>query len=227
MRIGDVELNTPKIVGVITSVDEVEMAEKAGADILEIRMDLIPKKEDVIRFFKDVTNATSLPIIATNRLKSEGGSFVDSEDQRISMLMSVMEYANAVDIELRAAERGFVTDKARKSGIVSIVSYHDFAETPTKEQMLEILKEARHLGDIPKLAVMAASLSDVISLLEVTLLAQKPLCMIAMGQIGKHSRVIAPLYGSALTYGHVSGAAKAPGQLSVRELRNALDTLVS
>ena len=226
MRIGDVELNTPKIVGVINSVDEVEMAEKAGADILEIRMDLIPKKEDVIRFFKKVTNTTSLPIIATNRLKSEGGSFIGSEDQRISMLMSVMEYANAVDIELRAAERGFVTDKARKSGIVSIVSYHDFAETPTKEQMLEILKEARHIGDIPKLAVMATSLSDVISLLEVTLQAQKPLCMIAMGPIGKHSRVIAPLYGSALTYGHVSGAAKAPGQLSVRELRNALDTLV-
>lgn len=226
MRIGDVELNTPKIVGVIDSFDEVKMAEKAGADIIEIRMDLIPKKKDVMRFFKDVTNATSLPIIATNRLKSEGGSFVGSEDQRISMLISVMEYANAVDIELSAAERGFVTDKARKSGIVSIVSYHDFAETPTKEQMLEILKQARNIGDIPKLAIMATSLSDVISLLEVTLQAQKPLCMIAMGPIGKHSRVIAPLYGSALTYGHVSGAAKAPGQLSVRELRNAFDTLV-
>ena len=226
MRIGDVELNTPKIVGVINSFDEVEMAEKAGADILEIRMDLIPKKEDVISFFKDVTNVTSLPIIATNRLKGEGGSFIDSEDQRISMLVSVMEYASAVDIELSAAERDFVTDKARNSGIVSIVSYHDFAETPTKEQMLEILKEARRIGDIPKLAVMATSLSDVISLLEVTLQAQKPLCMIAMGSIGKHSRVIAPIYGSALTYGRVSGAAKAPGQLSVRELRNTLDTLV-
>jgi 3-dehydroquinate dehydratase-1 len=226
MRIGDVELNTPKIVGVINSFDEVEMAEKAGADILEIRIDLIPKKEDVIGFFKDVTNATSLPIIATNRLKSEGGSFLDSEDQRISMLVSVMEYANAVDIELSAAERDFVTDKARNSDIISIVSYHDLAETPTKEQMLEILKEARRIGDIPKLAVMATSLSDVISLLEVTLQAQKPLCMIAMGSIGKHSRVIAPIYGSALTYGHVSGAAKAPGQLSVRELRNALDILV-
>ncbi|MFC1787550.1 type I 3-dehydroquinate dehydratase [Halobacteriota archaeon] len=227
MRIGNVELNTPKIVGVITSVDEVDMAEKAGADILEIRMDLIPKKEDVIRFFKEVANTTSLPIIATNRLKSEGGSFVDSEDQRISMLISVMEYANAVDIELRAAEIGFVMDKARKSGILSIVSYHDFSETPTKEKMLEILKDARHIGDIPKLAVMATALSDVISLLEVTLQAQKPLCVIAMGPIGKHSRVIAPLYGSALTYGYVSGAAKAPGQLSIRKLRNALDTLVN
>ncbi|NYT00661.1 MAG: type I 3-dehydroquinate dehydratase [Methanocellales archaeon] len=226
MRIGDVELNTPKIVGVINSFDEVEMAEKAGADILEIRMDLIPKKNDIIQFFKDVINITSLPIIATNRLNSEGGSFFGSEDQRISMLMSVMEYSDAVDIELRAIGRDFVMDQARNNDIVSIISYHDFSETPTKEQMLKILKEARLIGDIPKLAVMATSLSDIVSLLEVTLQVQKPLCMIAMGPIGKHSRVIAPIYGSAFTYGHVSGAAKAPGQLSVRELRNALDILV-
>ncbi len=226
MRIGNVELNTPKIVAVINRFDEVEMAEKAGADLLEIRMDLIPKKEDVVRFFKDVTDATSLPIIATNRMISEGGSFVGSEDQRISMLISVMEYADAVDIEFRAVEKDVVIEGARKREKVVIVSYHDFAGTPTKEQMLEIVKEARNMENIPKLAVMANSLSDVISLLEVTLQAQKPLCTIAMGPLGKHSRVMAPLYGSALTYGHVSGAAKAPGQLSVGELKNALDILV-
>ncbi len=226
MRIGDVELDTPKIVGVINSIDEVEIAEKTGADLLEIRMDLLAESEDVIGFFKDVTDATSLPIIATNRLKSEGGSFVGSENQRISMLMSAMEYADAVDIELRAAVKDIVIEKARKIEKVVIVSYHDFAGTPPKEKMLRILKEARKTGDIPKLAVMANSLSDVISLLEVTLQAQKPFCTMAMGSLGKHSRVIAPLYGSALTYGHVVGEVKAPGQLSVGELRNVLDTLV-
>ncbi|MDD2777385.1 MAG: type I 3-dehydroquinate dehydratase [Methanocellales archaeon] len=226
MRIGDVELDTPKIVGVINSIDEVDTAEKTGADLLEIRMDLLDEKEDVVRFFEDVTDATSLPIIATDRLKSEGGSFVGSENQRISMLMSVMEYADAVDIELRSAEKDFVIEKARKRKMVAIVSYHDFAGTPSKEKMLRILKEARQIGDIPKLAVMANSLSDVISLLEVTLQAQKPFCTIAMGSLGKHSRVIAPLYGSALTYGHVVGEGKAPGQLSVGELRNVFDALV-
>ena len=225
MRIGDVELNTPKIVGVISNLDEVEKAEKAGADLLEIRIDLLDKKEDVRRFFKDVNDATSLPIIATARMRSEGGSFVGSEQKRISMLLSVLEYADAVDIELRAAKRGVVIENARERGIVSIVSYHDFAGTPPKEQMLGILREAHRIGDIPKLAVMALSLSDVPLLLEVTLQAQKPLCTVAMGSLGKHSRVIAPLYGSALTYGHV-GTAKAPGQLSVRELRTALDILV-
>ncbi|MDI6903318.1 MAG: type I 3-dehydroquinate dehydratase [Methanocellales archaeon] len=225
MRIGDVELNTPKIVGVINNLDEVEKAEKAGADLLEIRIDLLDKKEDVRRFFKDANDATSLPIIATARMRSEGGSFVGSERERISMLLSALEYADAVDVELRAVMMKDVIEKARERGIVSIVSYHDFAGTPPKEQMLGILKEARRIGDIPKLAVMALSLSDVPLLLEVTLQAQKPLCTIAMGSLGKHSRVIAPLYGSALTYGHV-GTAKAPGQLSVRELRTALDILV-
>ncbi|MDI6640034.1 MAG: type I 3-dehydroquinate dehydratase [Methanocellales archaeon] len=225
MRIGDVELNTPKIVGVINNLDEVEKAEKAGADLLEIRIDLLDKKEDVRRFFKDANDATSLPIIATARMRSEGGSFVGSERERISMLLSALEYADAVDVELRAVMMKDVIEKARERGIVSIVSYHDFAGTPPKEQMLGILKEVRRIGDIPKLAVMALSLSDVLLLLEVTLQAQKPLCTIAMGELGRASRVLAPLYGSALTYGHVS-TAKAPGQLSVRELRTALDILV-
>lgn len=225
MRIGDVELNTPKIVGVINSLDEVEKAEKAGADLLEIRIDLLDKNEDVRRLFKDANDATSLPLIATARMRSEGGSFVGSERERISMLLSVLEYADAVDVELRAVMMKDVIDKARERGIVSIISYHDFTGTPPKEQMLEILREARRIGDIPKLAVMALSLSDVPPLLEITLQAQKPLCTVAMGSFGKHSRVIAPLYGSALTYGH-AGTAKAPGQLSVRELRTALDILV-
>ncbi|MDI6859020.1 MAG: type I 3-dehydroquinate dehydratase [Methanocellales archaeon] len=225
MRIGDVELNTPKIVGVIDNLDEVEKAEKTGADLLEIRIDLLDKKEDVRRFFKDANDATSLPIIATARMRSEGGSFVGSERERISMLLSALEYADAVDVELRAVMMKDVIEKARERGIVSIVSYHDFAGTPPKEQMLGILKEARRIGDIPKLAVMANSLEDTLRSLEVTLQAQKPLCTIAMGELGRASRVIAPLYGSALTYGHVS-TAKAPGQLSVRELRTALDILV-
>jgi 3-dehydroquinate dehydratase-1 len=41
--------------------------------------------------------------------------------------------------------------------------------------------------------------------------------MIAMGNIGRHLRAVAPLYGSVLTYGFVAKST-APGQMSLAEL---------
>ena len=43
-------------------------------------------------------------------------------------------------------------------------------------------------------------------------------CTIAMGDLGRHSRVIAPIYGSVMTYGYMD-APTAPGQLRVDELK--------
>lgn len=225
MKVGDVDLSEPRIVGVVSTIDEVINAEKAGADLLEVRLDSLKKTKDVKQLFRDVRISSSLPVIVTNRWSKEGGSFTGSEQERISMLSSAMEHFDAVDIELKAAGRDVVVEKAKNQGIPLIISYHDFNKTPSKEQMMRMLEEARSAGDLPKLAVMANSLGDVLQLLEVTLRAQKPLCTIAMGALGIHSRIIAPLYGSALTYGH-TGKAKAPGQLSVSELRGALDVLL-
>jgi len=55
-----------------------------------------------------------------------------------------------------------------------------------------IIHESLEAGaDIAKLAVMPGSLTDVLRLLEVTLLSKGPVCTISMGETGKHSRVIA------------------------------------
>ncbi|MDL5501677.1 MAG: type I 3-dehydroquinate dehydratase [Candidatus Methanoperedens sp.] len=42
--------------------------------------------------------------------------------------------------------------------------------------------------------------------------------------MGKHSRIMAPLYGSVMTYGYVD-IPVAPGQLRVDELKNMLQLL--
>jgi 3-dehydroquinate dehydratase-1 len=71
---------------------------------------------------------------------------------------------------------------------------------------------------------MSNSLSDVLRLFEITLVTEGEVCTIAMGEIGKHSRVFAPVYGSVMTYGYVEKAT-APGQLRVDELRQILKLL--
>ncbi len=48
--------------------------------------------------------------------------------------------------------------------------------------------------------------------------------MIGMGDAGRHTRVVAPLYGSVLTYACV-GDAVAPGQINISELKHAIGIL--
>jgi len=83
---------------------------------------------------------------------------------------------------------------AKNSGKTVIISTHDFQSTPGNEVMEGVIRASLDAGaDIAKLAVMPNSLQDVLRLLDVTLKANGPVCTIAMGEKGKHSRVIAPV----------------------------------
>ncbi|VUT28253.1 MAG: 3-dehydroquinate dehydratase [Candidatus Syntrophoarchaeum sp. GoM_oil] len=73
-------------------------------------------------------------------------------------------------------------------------------------------------ADIGKIATMVNDLRDCIRLFELLLDCDIPLSVIGMGELGRHTRVIAPIYGSVLNYGSV-GEAVAPGQMRVGEMR--------
>lgn len=197
-------------------------AKELGADILELRIDLI--NEDPYKILKDLKEI-GLPLIITNRMKKEGGAWTGSETRRIRELISLIPYADAVDIELCAPERDIVVKKAKNTGKKIIISMHDFQNTPDVKTMEDSIRESFDAGaDIAKLAVMPHSLDDVLHLLEVTLHSCGPVCTIAMGDIGRHSRAISPLYGSVMTYGYVD-IPVAPGQLRVDELKYMLKLL--
>lgn len=197
-------------------------AKELGADILELRIDLIDG--DPYRILRDI-KGFGLPVIITNRMKKEGGAWEGSEIRRIQKLISLIPHADTVDIELCAEEKDLVVNEVRQAGKKVIISIHDFQNTPDNTIMTGFIREAYDAGaDIAKLAVMPHSLNDVIRLLDVTLHSSVPVCAIAMGEIGKHSRVIAPLYGSVLTYGYVD-IPVAPGQLRVDELKYMLKLL--
>ncbi len=52
-----------------------------------------------------------------------------------------------------------------------------------------------------------------------TAAANADACVLSMGELGRASRVLGPWLGCAWTYGYLSGGSVAPGQLSVRQLR--------
>ena len=188
------------------------LAAAAEADMIELRLDLI---REPIEAIKALRQATTKPIIATNRLKSEGGKFQGSERERIELLLLAAPYADYVDIELLAPARDEFMARVNKP---VIVSYHDFQGMPGPEEMATILENMKKTGAaIAKVAVLPQSLRDNLRLLDLLLKRDMPLSVIAMGDIGRHLRAVAPLYGSALTYGYVT-TSTAPGQMSLREL---------
>ena len=221
--IGSLTLNRSIIAAIGENpVSAAKKAKQLGADILELRIDLLSQKpQGVLEELKTL----GLPIIITNRMKDQGGSWQGSEEERIRELLFLLPLADAVDIELCARDRDSVVNKARKTGKTVIISTHDFQKTPDNEVMEGIIRESLEAGaDIAKLAVMPGSLRDVLRLLEVTLHVKGPVCTISMGATGKHSRFVAPVYGSVMTYGYVE-TLTAPGQLRIDELKNLLKML--
>ncbi len=213
-----------------TPIETARSAKMLGADILEIRFDLlnITNPHDAKKLVNDIKSATNLPCIATNRLQSEGGKWSGTEEDRIELLIDILELVDAVDIELSADEdvRDLVVQNAKNAGKTVIVSSHDFNKTPVVDLMRKTLDDCFNAGaDIAKLAVMPESMQDVLNLLQVTHDSKAPVCTISMGDLGKHSRIVTSCYGSVLTYGSV-GDAVAPGQLRVDELKTALEMLL-
>ena len=216
-------------------------AASAGADMIEIRIDLLdcppgeqhpPDSQDSLRslrlLFEELNNAVQIPIIATNRISTEGGGFSGSEEERINILLSVLELVDAVDIELCAKPeyRDRVVQSARTASKRVIISYHDFSATPGIAEMRKILSECFNAGaDIAKLAATPQSYDDALRLLKLTREnGSKQVCIIGMGAYGAHTRVIAPLYGSVIAYASIESAT-APGQFSVGELAMMLRVL--
>lgn len=207
----------PRIVASLGKGALRDVSASGDADIIEVRLDL--EGGDPLSALKEVRMATHKPIIVTNRMKAEGGKFEGSERERIELLRRAADYADYVDIELKAGLREEFLDRIDKP---AIVSYHDFCGMPRLEEMGSILQEMKSTGAaIAKIAVTPSSLKDNLAVLKFLLEADMPLCMIAMGEVGRHLRAVAPLYGSVLTYGYISEPT-APGQMSVSELRKAL-----
>lgn len=196
-----------------------ERAIDLGADILEFRIDTLenPDSSEIQQLIIDIDH----PIIATNRMKSEGGFFSGREEERISILIKAAEYADIVDIELQTRDK--LRGKVIKASKSNIISYHDFKKTPTFEELLDVVKKEKEIGDIAKFAVMASNYKDTLTVLKVLLEVQNTIG-ISMGEIGKYTRVVAPLFGSPITFASIDKES-APGQLDIETTRNILGNL--
>ena len=192
---------------------------KLGADILELRIDTLdnPDSDKILKLIDNLDHR----FIATNRMCKEGGFFKGSELERTEILVEVAESVDFVDIELQTHVK--YRSKVIKSSPSCIISYHDFKKTPNMSELLNVVEKEKDLGDIAKFAVMPRNIQDTLTVLEVLSRVSNTIG-ISMGDLGKYTRVVAPLFGSPLTFASVD-VESAPGQLNINTTRNILKQL--
>lgn len=220
LALGKAPLICAVLVKSIKSV-EINRALKAGAKMLEFRLDTFNKREIkhlpiVLKRFK----ARKIPLLLTIRSTKEGGKGRLTDSERLSLFIELIPLFDAIDIELsskRILKKVISEAKGKRKPV--IVSFHNFKATPGREKLLKIIKEARRAGaDAVKIAAKVKS-KDELKRLAGILIDNKDLIVIAMGSGGSASRVFFPMLGSLITYAGISGA-NAPGQLSINKLKS-------
>jgi len=219
---------------ICVSITENEVAEALAvatgvgdrADVLEIRLDYLAEPQ-----IKAFVEQIKVPLLFTCRPVWEGGLFKGSEEARVALLEEAVNSGAAfVDIELRTEEQlrqGLVVE-ARKAGVQSIVSWHDFKATASDRALESILQEQVRSGaDIGKIVTTARGFQEVLRVLKLQGLAAEtgfPLCAFCMGRTGMISRVATLELGGFMSYAAPDGAqSAAPGQLPLSAMRTIME----
>ena len=187
-----------------------------GADVLEFRIDALENPE--ISEIKKTIEEINFPMIATNRISTEGGSFKGTEEERFEILYECCDLVDYVDIELQSNDE--YIKKIHDTGVTTIVSYHDFEKTPKLSEITYIVEKEQKLGDIAKVAFMPQDLDDTLTILAVLSHCEDTIA-ISMGDLGSYTRVMASKFNSPITFAAVTDVT-APGQIDIETMKSLL-----
>jgi 3-dehydroquinate dehydratase-1 len=220
----------PKICVSIATEDSQSIAKQAaqafelGADYVEIRFDFL--KPELLQSAIDAAKSIKSRAVFTLRSKDQGGKFAGSEQQRVQWLQKLAEQMPMmIDVELDTLQANDeLADFLERQETPVLVSWHDFQKTPPNDKIADMLSEMRVYSNYVKVVTTAKSVGDSLRLLELYDTAQglNPI-FFAMGEAGVVSRVMCTLMGNApFTYASLENAV-APGQLTVKQMRQLYD----
>lgn len=211
--------NIPAIAVVLTDRDvlSIPQEELKGADLIELRVDMFEKTENISNIFETAKRKYGLPLLCTVRLPEEGGK--KEIKNRLDIYKAVLPFCSFFDIEIFSSEASFLRQLVTKTSIVLIGSYHNFSKTPPLEELERVFERGQMLNmDIIKIATMVNRDQDLETLLFFTLRHKVDrIITLGMGQKGIPSRIINPVFGSMITYASFNEVS-APGQIHLKDM---------
>jgi 3-dehydroquinate dehydratase type I len=197
----------------------IEQITSKKPDLVEFRLDNLREP----RLLEEIARKKSFPAIAT-----------DMSGRGSATALELLAHAahvgfEVVDVELTSGAANSTLRQLKSEGAEVILSYHDYAKTPSTQELVKVLEAEKQAGaDICKVVTTASKTHDNLTVLSfVEEEASKTrLVSFAMGSLGVPSRVLSPLFGAEFTFASISPELRtAEGQLSIDELRGAWQIL--
>jgi 3-dehydroquinate dehydratase type I len=204
----------------------IEKAEESHADLIEVRLDCIEDHSELA----EVAAHGKTPKIATNKLRSCQGKFSGTETEQLQILLSAAKAGfEYVDIELTHPKLKDTVRELKSLGVKPIVSFHDFAEPLNLPELNSLLeREIASGAHVCKIVTTANRIEDNLTILNFTSTAcskAKVVCFV-MGELGKVSRLLSPLFGGYFTFASLEGGSEtAAGQMTIQEIKAAYELL--
>lgn len=187
-------------------------------DLAELRVDCLHRsklsglsKGTLSEFIGD----SPVPLILTIRRSVDGGHWDGCESERLILMEKLIPLGFAyADLEDDLGPEAAGAEKAARDGKVRIIrSLHDFRGIP--EDLVERMKKNGRDGALPKAAVTLTHSREIIPFLEAAReLEGQEKILLAMGERGFFSRIMAERLGSFLTFtSPAEGQKGAAGQI--------------
>ncbi len=197
----------------------IEKAEEANADLIEVRLDCLENQREL----SDLAAHRKTPKIATDK-----SSRTETEQQQmlLNAAKSGFEY---VDVELSTPQLKDLVKELKALGAKPIVSFHKFDGSLGISELNSVLdREISSGADVCKIITTAKQIEDNLTTLNFTSTASnktKIVCF-CMGELGKISRLLSPLFGGFFTFASLErGSETASGQMTIKEMKAAYTLL--
>jgi 3-dehydroquinate dehydratase-1 len=214
----------------LQTVNKIDEALTKGVDIIECRFDYLNSFKNLDRYL-DILSRYKDKCIYTIRPANEGGQFSNDPKKRAEIITKFIQRNPLfVDVEYKLiSSNDFVADLVENENTRVLISWHNFSHTPRFDDLLEQVKKMRIYSPYIKIVTTATAIDDSIKILEIYQKIDTHINLVAfaMGEMGVLSRVLCTVVGNApFTYASV-GAALAPGQLSIDQMKSIYDLFKS
>lgn len=211
----------------LEEVEAIDVERLAEADIVEWRADYL-LKDDILRVAPAIFEKCSgKEVVFTIRTTREGGHLDLDDQEYVNVIKEVatLYQPDYIDFEYYSYKSVF---EQMLDFPNLVLSYHNFEETPSN--YMEIMSELTSLSPaVVKMAVMAKTEQDVLDVMNYTrgfksLNTEQIFATIAMGELGKLTRIAGVITGSCWTFASLDETS-APGQMSLSNTRKFLEIL--
>ncbi|HFI0633092.1 TPA: type I 3-dehydroquinate dehydratase [Streptococcus suis] len=211
----------------LEEVEAIDVGRLSEADLIEWRADYLPKEEILTVAPAIFEKCNGKEVIFTVRTTREGGHLDLADQEYVDLIKEVAAIYQPDYIDFEYYSYQSVFDQMLEFPNL-VLSYHNFEETPAN--YLEIMSELTSLSPaVVKMAVLAKSEQDVLDVMNYTrgfktLNAEQTFATIAMGELGKITRIAGVITGSCWTFASLDEVS-APGQMSLANTRKFLEIL--